>query len=62
MIFVVEITKLAEKQLRKMPRNILDNLMIWVVAVEHDGLEEVRKVSGYHEPLKGDRPASARFG
>lgn len=56
MISVVEITKLAEKQLRKVPRNILDNLMIWVAAVEHDGLEEVRKVPGYHdEPLKGDR-------
>jgi proteic killer suppression protein len=56
MIFVVEITKLAEKQLRKVPRNILDNLMIWVAAVEHDGLEEVRKVPGYHdEPLKRGR-------
>ena len=56
MIFVVEITKLAEKQLRKVPRNILYNLMIWVAAVEHDGLEEVRKVPGYHdEPLRGDR-------
>jgi toxin HigB-1 len=30
--------------------------MIWVTAVEHEGLEEVRKVPGYHdEPLKGDR-------
>ena len=26
------------------------------MAVEHDGLDEVRKVPGYHdEPLKGDR-------
>ena len=30
--------------------------MIWVEAVEQDGLEEVRKIPGYHdEPLKGDR-------
>ncbi len=30
--------------------------MIWVAAVEHDGLEEVRKVPGYHdEALEGDR-------
>lgn len=30
--------------------------MIWVAAVELDGLEKVRKVPGYHdEPLKGDR-------
>ena len=56
MIFRVKITRLAEKQLRKLPRHIVDNLMIWVAAVEHDGLEEVRKVPGYHdEPLKGDR-------
>jgi hypothetical protein len=31
------------------------NLMIWVAAVELDGLEEVRQAPGYHdEPLKGD--------
>ena len=30
--------------------------MIWVAVVEHDGLETVRKVPGYHdEPLKGER-------
>ena len=30
--------------------------MIWVAAVELDGVEEVRKVPGYHdEPLKGNR-------
>jgi toxin HigB-1 len=56
MIRRVEVTKLAAKQLRKLPRHIVNNLMIWVAAVEHDGLEEVRKVPGYHdEPLKGDR-------
>ncbi len=56
MIFRVEITRRAEKQLRKLPRHVVDNLMIWVTAVEHDGLEEVRKIPGYHdESLKGDR-------
>ncbi len=56
MIRRVEITRLAEKQLRKLPPHIVDNLMIWVAAVELDGLEEVRKVRGYHdEALKGDR-------
>jgi proteic killer suppression protein len=56
MIRRVTISRLAEKQLRKLPRHIVDNLMIWVAAVEHDGLEEVRKVPGYHdEPLEGDR-------
>ncbi len=56
MIQRVEITRRAEKQLRKLPRHIVDNLAIWVAAVEFDGLEEVRKLPGYHdEPLKGDR-------
>lgn len=56
MIRRVEISKLAVKQLRKLPRHIVDNLAIWVAAVEHDGLEEVGKVRSYHdEPLKGDR-------
>lgn len=56
MIRHVEMTKLAEKQLRKVPRHIKVNLMIWIAAVEWEGLEEVRKVSGYHdEPLIGQR-------
>jgi proteic killer suppression protein len=56
MIRHVEVTKLAEKQLRNVPRHIKVNLMIWIAAVEWEGLEEVRKVPGYHdEPLMGDR-------
>jgi len=56
MIRRVEIARPAQKQLQKLTRFIVDNLMIWVAAVEHDGLEEVRKVPGYHdEPLKGRR-------
>ncbi len=56
MIRRVVIAKLTAKQLKNVPRHIIDNLMIWVAAVEHDGLEEVRKIPGYHdEPLKGDR-------
>jgi proteic killer suppression protein len=56
MIRRVEISKVAAKQLRKLPRHIVDKLMIWIAAVENDGCEEVRKVPGYHdEPLKGDR-------
>lgn len=56
MIHRVEISRRAAKQLRRLPQHIVNNLMIWVMAVEQDGLEDVRKVSGYHdEPLKGDR-------
>lgn len=56
MIRYVEVTKRAEKQLLKVPRYIKVNLMIWIAAVEWEGLEEVRKVPGYHdEPLIGER-------
>jgi hypothetical protein len=44
MIRRVEISKQAEKQLRKVPDHIKVNLMIWVAAVELDGLDEVRKL------------------
>lgn len=39
-----------------MPRHIVENLAAWVDDVETRGLEEVRKIPGYHdEPLHGDR-------
>ena len=39
-----------------MPRYIIENLAGWVDDVETKGLEEVRKIPGYHdEPLRGDR-------
>ncbi len=56
MIYVVKISKQAEKELRKLPRHIVEALMLWVHDVETSGLEIVRKIPGYHdEPLKGDR-------
>ncbi len=56
MVRRVEITRRAEKQLRRVPNHIVDNLMIWVAAVELDGVEAVRSVRGYHdEALKGKR-------
>ena len=56
MIGRVELSKLARKQLKKMPRHIIENLASWVDDVETRGFEEVRKIPGYHdEPLNGDR-------
>jgi proteic killer suppression protein len=56
MIRRVELSKLARKQLKKMPRHIIENLASWVDDLETRGLEEVRKIPGYHdEPLHGDR-------
>jgi len=52
----VWLTKFAEKQLRKLPRNIIAAYYTWVKTVELEGIRATRKISGYHdEPLKGDR-------
>ena len=54
MIRTVKLSKQVEKQLRKAPSFIVDKLLSWVMEVESQGLEEVRKIPGYHdEPLKG---------
>lgn len=51
----VALRTLARKQLRRMPRHIVENLAAWVDDVETRGLEAVRKVPGYHdEPLHGE--------
>ena len=56
MIRSVFIAPKAQKQLKKVPGPILDKLQTWVQAVKVKGLEEVRKIPGYHdEPLKGER-------
>ncbi|MBI3534841.1 MAG: type II toxin-antitoxin system mRNA interferase toxin, RelE/StbE family [Deltaproteobacteria bacterium] len=56
MINRVELSKFAQKQLKKIPRHIVENLAAWVDDVENRGLENVRKTPGYHdEPLKGAR-------
>src|SRR5262245_55569026 len=52
----VVLSKLVQKQLQKVPEHIVVKLQAWVEAVEHDGLEEVRKIPGFHdEPLRGLR-------
>ena len=56
MIARVDLSKLVHKQLKNMPRHIIESLASWVDDVETRGLEEVRKIPGYHdEPLRGDR-------
>jgi len=55
-INVVVISDRAQKDVRKLPKYIVAKLLSWVESVELEGLENVRKISGYHdEPLKGDR-------
>lgn len=55
-IFKVIISEKAKRDLRKVPAHIAIKLYEWIEAVAADGLNEVRKISGYHdEPLKGNR-------
>jgi len=50
------LSKRVRKQLQKVPRHIVENLAAWVDDVENRGLEEARKITGYHdEPLQGKR-------
>ncbi len=52
----VDLSKQVRKKLRKVPRHIVENLAAWVDDVENRGLEEARRVPGYHdEPLHGKR-------
>ena len=56
MVHRLELSKRTRKQLQKVPRYIVENLAAWVDDVEDRGLEEVRKISGYHdEPFHGKR-------
>ena len=55
MINTVELTN-AKKDILKVPKHVRTKLFGWVDDVEERGLEEVRKIPGYHdEPLKGAR-------
>ena len=54
-IHTVALSSLAKKQLKRLPVYIVVNFQNWVEDVEARGLEEVRKIPGYHdEPLKGE--------
>lgn len=56
MINIVHLSARSKKDIAKLPTFIVNKLLAWVDDVEARGLEEVRKISGFHdEPLKGDR-------
>ena len=45
-----------DKDLAKLPIHVLNKLRTWVEAVNHIGINEVRKIPGFHdEPLHGER-------
>lgn len=54
--FVVHISKLAQKQIRKLPRHIQGALEVWKDVIQTQGIRGIRIISGYNdEPLEGDR-------
>lgn len=49
-------SRLAEKQLLRIPSHIREKLYQWVERVEEFGIYEIRLIKGYHdEPLQGKR-------
>ena len=53
---VIEITRKAQKQIKKIPIRIRERLKLWMFSVRADGLQKTRKIKGYHdEPLQGKR-------
>ena len=52
----VILTDRARKDLRKLPSHIFRKFEFWVKQVTIEGIQKVRKISGFHdEPLRGDR-------
>jgi proteic killer suppression protein len=50
----VVLSRDAQKDLLTVPRHVAVKLQDWVEDIEDRGLDEVRKIAGYHdEPLKG---------
>jgi len=52
----VRLSRSAQKDLRLAPPQVRSKLKVWIASVSRDGLDEVRKIPGFHdEPLKGNR-------
>jgi proteic killer suppression protein len=52
----VHLSQKAEKQLKKIPKVIIERLFDWIETLQTIGLLDARKLKDYHdEPLKGDR-------
>ncbi len=56
LITKVVLTKKVIKELSSIPDFINDKLEVWIQTIEEIGIEEARKIPGFHdEPLKGKR-------
>ncbi len=53
---IVDFSKLAKKQLEKVPTFIAKKFLEWVQSLELDGIEATRRLRAYNdEALKGER-------
>ena len=56
MIKTVTLSKAVQKALKKRPAYVVVKLLGWVDLVENEGLENARRIPGYHDgPLWGQR-------
>ena len=52
----IEITKKAQKQIKKIPTHIRNRLKTWMFSIRVEGLQKTRRIKSYHdESLKGKR-------
>ncbi|MAZ77201.1 MAG: hypothetical protein CMF39_00795 [Legionellaceae bacterium] len=52
----VSLSKQAKRDLKKVPRYIVEKFQLWVDLVETNGLRSARTIPSFHdEPLKGKR-------
>lgn len=55
-IYAVILATSAKRDLLKVPFYIARKLQSWIDSIEKEGLNDTRKIPGYHdEPLKGQR-------
>lgn len=54
--FTVVLTRSAKRDLLRTPLHIIRKLQAWIDEIENAGLNEAKKIPGYHdEALKGNR-------
>lgn len=53
---VVRLSRNVAKQLRKVPLHIRKSLNFWILSVQEEGIDAIRRIPGYHdEPLAGEK-------
>lgn len=63
MLYTIELSKQARKDLKKIPDYIILKLQFWIDSIEQIGLYETRKIPGFHdEPLREIEKSNAQFG